>query len=324
MPDSMNVLGVIGTMVWDTIWRESDVGSPVDEWGGISYALAAADAFVPENHKVRPVIKLGRDLSERGFQFLGELSIIETDEAISVVDEPNPRVELRYSGPARRAEMLLGGVPPWTWAELQPRVEGCDALYVNFITGSELGLEVAQQLRRSFYGPIYVDIHSLMLATGPQGERSRRSLDRWSEWLECFDVVQLNEDELTALSAHCGDRWAFAADVVGRETQLLFVTLGAEGAAYVMAPDALPLGEAAGRREDSRPAQSGRVAGEPAEGGDTTGCGDVWGMTAYGGLLGGLDVEAAMRLANAAARRNVAHRGASGLNRYLRGEIESA
>jgi hypothetical protein len=38
-------------------------------------------------------------------------------------------------------------VPAWTWEELEPRIAGCDALYVNFITGLEFGLEVAQQVR---------------------------------------------------------------------------------------------------------------------------------------------------------------------------------
>jgi sugar/nucleoside kinase (ribokinase family) len=315
-------------MVWDTIWRESDVGSPVEEWGGISYALAAADAVGSDGTTVRPLVKLGRDLAERGFRFLAELSVIETDETISVVDAPNPRVELRYSGPWRRSERLTGGVPAWTWEELSARIAGCDALYVNFITGSELTLEVAQQLRSAFDGPIYVDIHSLMLATGPDGERWRRSLERWSEWLACFDAVQVNEDELAALSAHWGDPWAFAADVVGRETRLLFVTLGPAGAAYVMSPDALPLerpGDARGRnQEELASVRTGRVMVEPVEGGDPTGCGDVWGMTAYRALLEGDEVEQAMRRANAAASRSVTHRGATGLNRFLRGEIECA
>lgn len=324
MPDSMGILGVIGTMVWDTIWRQSDVRSPVEEWGGISYALAAADAFTPGKTRVRPLIKLGSDLAEQGFRFLRDLSVVETDEAVAVVDAPNPRVELRYTGPARRAERLTGGVPAWTWEELGPRIAGCEALYVNFITGLEFDLEVAQQLRRGFDGPIYVDIHSLMLATGRDGERRRRSLDRWSEWLACFDVVQVNEDELAALAAHWGDPWAFAAAAVGRETRLLFVTLGAEGAAYVMAPDALPLEAVRARLEGPDSVRTGKVTAEAVRGGDPTGCGDVWGMTVFRALLDGHEVEAAMRRANAAASRSVAHRGASGLNSFLKGEIERA
>ncbi|NIR45221.1 MAG: carbohydrate kinase family protein [Gemmatimonadetes bacterium] len=308
-------------MVWDTIWRDDDVGSPVEEWGGITYALAAADAVRPPDLEVRPVIRLGRDLSQRGLSFLGELTSIDTYDTLSIVDEPNPRVELHYRGQERRCERLHGGVSPWSWSELEARVHGCDALYVNFITGRELDLSVARRLRETFAGPIYADIHSLMLATGPQGERRLRPLERWADWLECFDVVQVNEDELRTLSAHWGDPWAFAADVVGRRTRLLFVTLGAGGAVYFITAGSSPLD---GPLRRDAPVQTGKLAVEPLEGGDPTGCGDVWGVTAMCGLLAGRGVEDSMRRANAAARRNVSHCGASGLNRYLRGELERA
>ncbi|UCF21153.1 MAG: carbohydrate kinase family protein [Gemmatimonadota bacterium] len=323
MQGRVRILGVIGTMVWDTIWREHDVRSPIEEWGGISYALAAADAAAHSGFQVRPIIKLGRDLAERGLRFIRELGVIESDIAVTLVDQPNPRVELRYSGSARRSERLRGATPTWAWSDLQTRIKGCDALYVNFITGSELDLECAKELRRGFDGPIYGDMHSLMLATGPRGERSHRPLERWAEWLGCFDAVQVNEDELAVLSSHWGDPWAFAADVVGRGPRLLFVTLGARGAAYFMAESALPLERSLASQviEGSR-VRTGRVMVEPMPQGDPTGCGDVWGVSVFGALLAGLGVEEAMRLANEAARRNVAHRGASGLNRFLRGEIE--
>jgi sugar/nucleoside kinase (ribokinase family) len=312
-------------MVWDTIWRKPRVGPPVEEWGGISYALAAADAVTPLTYTVRPVIKLGRDLAERGFRFLRELSVIETNETVAVVDAPNPRVELHYAGAERRCERLRGGVPAWDWAELAPRIDGCDALYVNFIIGNEFDLAMAKQLRRHFDGPIYADIHSLMLTTGPRGRRRPQPLERGSEWLACFDAVQLNEMELGLLSADRGDPWAFAADAVGRETRLLFVTLGAGGSAYVMAPNALPL--EGPKREGARLGRglvrTGRLEVQAVEGGDPTGCGDVWGITAFSALIAGEDVEEAMHLANAAARSNVLHVGATGLNRFLKGEIES-
>lgn len=308
-------------MVWDTIWRDDDARSPVEEWGGITYALAAADAARPPDLEIRPVIRLGRDLSERGLSFLNELKSVGTYDALLIVDEPNPRVELHYHGEERRCERLRGGVSPWRWPELEARVSGCDALYVNFITGYEFDLSVAQQLRAGFAGPIYADIHSLMLTTGPEGERRHRPLNRWSEWLACFDVVQVNETELRMLSSHWGDPWAFAADVIGRRTRLLFVTLGVGGAVYFKAAGALPLD---GPLANDAPVRTGKVAGEPVEGGDPTGCGDVWGITALCGLLAGHGVEEAMRRANAAARRNVSRRGASGLNRYLTGEIERA
>jgi sugar/nucleoside kinase (ribokinase family) len=321
----MCVLGVVGTMVWDTIWRDADAGSPVEEWGGIAYALAAADAVAPPDFQVLPIIRLGSDLAEQGSQFLNELSVIHNHDAVSIVDDPNPRVELHYSGQERRCERLRGGVTPWSWPELEARIQDCDALYVNFITGSEFDLPIAQQLRRGFDGPIYADIHSLMLATGPRGDRSPRQLEQWAEWLACFDAVQLNEAELVAMSLHRGDPWAFAADAVGSDPRLLLVTLGSGGSVFFTTADALPLGDTrVGRSAEGSRIRTGRVASDPVPGGDPTGCGDVWGITTFASLLAGSDLEEAMRRANATSGRNVMHRGATGLNRFLKGEIERA
>ena len=88
---AMCVLGVVGTMVWDTIWRDADAGSPMEEWGGITYALAAADAVVPPDFQVLPIVRLGSDLAERGLQFLSELSVIQNHDVVSIVEDPNER-----------------------------------------------------------------------------------------------------------------------------------------------------------------------------------------------------------------------------------------
>ena len=82
----MQRIGVVGTMVWDTIRRDSDVEAVTEEWGGISYALAAADAIPALDSTIVPIIRIGRDLAERGFDFFRELSCIATDEGIIAVE----------------------------------------------------------------------------------------------------------------------------------------------------------------------------------------------------------------------------------------------
>ena len=51
--------------------------------------------------------------------------------------------------------LLTGGVPPWTWAGLQPLLRDIDALYINLISGWELDLATAHLIRTQFKGPIY-------------------------------------------------------------------------------------------------------------------------------------------------------------------------
>ena len=144
--------------------------------------------------------------------------------------------------------------------------------------------------------------------------------------MRAFDAVQMNEDEFELLGRSWGDPWQLAADAVGSELKLITVTLGERGAAYVAGPEFNPdPGAWPGTRwalGAGGTARSGRVGlgGDPKLG-DPTGCGDVWGATFFGRLLGGELLEAAMAAANRMAERNVEHRGARGLHLHLRGML---
>ncbi|WP_423924399.1 hypothetical protein [Candidatus Palauibacter sp.] len=319
-------LGIVGTMVWDTI-RARDIGreAPVREWGGIAYALAAADAALGEDWSLFPIIKIGQDMREAADVFLGSLERLDSLDGVRTVPEPNNRVELVYRDDARRCEKLTGGVPGWTAEEVLPLARSCDAVYVNFIAGWELDLPAAAALRPATAGSVYADLHSLMLGVGADGVRAPRPLADWRAWLSCFDIVQLNEDELMTLAAGWDDPWALAADVVGPVTRGLLVTLGERGSAWVAtrsfreAPTAprAPLHAL----EPAEALVSGKVEPESAvAGGDPTGCGDVWGATCFATMLGGEDLEDSMRAATRAARQNAGFRGATGLGEFLRSE----
>jgi sugar/nucleoside kinase (ribokinase family) len=320
-------LGVVGTLVWDRILDRDGRTHPVEEWGGIAYALSALGAALPPEWRILPILKVGRDVSEEAFRFLREIPRVDTS-ALVVVPEPNNRVELRYTSDERRTERLTGGVPPWTWPELAPVLDLCDALYVNFISGREMELTAARALRTGYAGPTYADLHSLFLGMTPAGVRVPQVLQAWADWLRCFDGVQMNEDEFGLMGHASGDPWHVAADAVGAELRLMAVTLGPGGAAYVAGMDLDP-DPFTWRRGDrvarAGAARSGRVQLDhlPRKG-DPTGCGDVWGATFFARLLGGDDLEAAMTEANRLASLNVEHRGARGLVRHLSGRLSHA
>ena len=316
-------LGVVGTLVWDRIFARDGRSEPVEEWGGIAYALSALSTSLPEGWRILPILKVGRDLAEEGRRFLLEIPRTD-DRGIVVVSESNNRVDLRYDDDVRRTERLRGGVPPWTWPELSPFTELCDALYVNFISGFEMELDTARALRMGYDGPTWADLHSLFLGITPSGTRIPRPLEAWVTWMRCFDAVQMHEDEFSMLGG-AGDPWLLAAEAMGADLKLLAVTLGGRGAAYVvnddLHPDPLRWGEQDSLRRAPH-SHSGRV---PLDGlaldGDPTGCGDVWGSTVFARLLAGDPLEAAMREGNRLARRNVAHRGARGLVGHLAGRL---
>lgn len=325
----MKRLGVVGTLVWDTIIERDGRVEPFEEWGGIAYALGALEAALPQGWIVVPIIKVGKDLAEPALRFLRGLPRTDVDTSVRVVQEPNNRVQIRYDGMSSRSERLTGGVSPWIWPELRPVVETCDALYVNFISGFEMGLDAARSLRARFDGPTYADLHSLFLGVGQEGLRIPQQLPAAGNWLRSFDAVQMNETEFELLGQTLGDPWAVAAQVVGPELKLITVTMGSAGAGYIAGagfhadPEEWP----ATRHRVAAPgtATSGRVRLETHEEvGDPTGCGDVWGATFFARLLAGDDFDAAMGAANRMAARNVKHRGASGLHRYLTGRLSAS
>ena len=299
-------VGVVGSLVWDVIHGRDPLSAPVEEWGGIAYALAGLDASLEDDWEIVPLIKVGRDLAAPAGEFLRSLRHLTPGGRAVEVDVPNNRVVLRYARDERRCERMSGGVPSWNWTELGPMVRDLDAVYVNFISGFEMCLGTAEALRRGFDGPIYADLHSLFLGMQHDGMRVRRPLPDAPSWFGCFDMVQLNEDEMRELSP---DPLALSADAIAAGVELLVVTLGPRGAAYVAAPGS------------GGTMRSARVEAEAVDAVDPTGCGDVFGASAFSRLLAGDDVEAALRHANRMAGRNATFRGATGLADHLRGEL---
>ena len=307
-------LGVIGSMVWDTIYGRDPARPAVEEWGGISYSLAALDATLRDDWQIVPLVKVGRDLAAPANEFLGTLHHVAPGARFIEVPTPNNRVTLRYYQAARRCEQMAGGVPPWTWPELGPQVRDLDALYLNFISGYELDLETAQLLRRGFPRFVYADLHSLFLGKEPDGTRVPQPLPDAPAWFGCFDVVQLNEDEMGRLGP---DPLLVAAGALARGCQILVVTLGPRGAAYFE-----QVTDAETRRRTG-PVRSARIAPDVAADpeGDPTGCGDVLGATLVASLVGGAPLEEALRHGTRMGARNVAHRGATGLRDHLLGRL---
>src|SRR6185503_9397999 len=169
----------------------------------------------------------------------------------------------------------------------------------------------------------------LFLGMQQDGIRVLRPLPDAPSWFGCFDFVQLNEDEMHQLTA---DPLTLAAEAMGVGVSLLTVTLGPRGAAYVAAPgfDGLAGGQAVrpsdrptARPSDPPTVRSALIPAPQVDALDPTGCGDVFGAAVFARLLAGDTVEPALRHAANLAARNAAFRGASGLSRYLRGELVS-
>lgn len=322
-------VGVLGTFVWDVIYGRDPRAGAVEEWGGITYALSAFDAALDDTWEIVPVMKVGRDLAAQARDYLRTLRRLAPDGALIEVPQANNRVELRYHSAERRSEVLTGGLPPWTWIGLTPLLRDLDAVYVNFISGMELDLPTMRLLRQHYHGPIYCDLHSLLLAIQPSGLRTPQPLAAVAEWCRCADFIQVNEDEMSLMAT---DSLALAATALNVGVRCLSVTLGSRGVVYVASPgfdsmaDLRGAGGPSALDVRSGPVRTALVPAAPAavgpgQSGDPTGCGDVWGATYFSRLLAGDKLADAMQAAVSAAARNVGHRGATGLAHHLRGEL---
>ncbi len=307
----MRRLGVIGTLVWDRIRHPSTGDRPVEQWGGITYSLAALSAVADPAWSAVPILKIGADMHGEATSLLEALDDLELGGALLPVPEPTNRVELVYSSAEQRGERLTGGVESWSWSDLEPRIAGLDAIYLNFISGFELELETARTLRERFSGFIYADLHSLFLGCPGGGVRAQRVPPRWEEWLPLFDAVQLNEAELSLL-ADAGGSTGSPADLLERGPSLVAVTRGAAGASIEARPSAASFASLAEPLSLEVPVPGGPLTGDP------TGCGDIWGATFIAGLLGGLPIRDAAERAHRLARAKIAHPSTATLAQHLR------
>lgn len=318
-------LGVLGTLVWDRITDLDGGRPPVEDWGGISYAMEALSVALPEGWVMRPLLRIGQDLADAALEYLATIPRAELDPGVRVVPYSNHRVNLLYRTDSDRTETLSGTVPPWSWEELGSLTREVDALYINFITGMEMGIDVARELGSRAEVPIYADLHSLFLGLSADGGRFPRKPLEGEEWFSPFHAVQMNEDEFRLMLGPGEDAWKLAAGRVGPDLRLMAVTRGEAGVRCVAAPDFSPdpvswtdrRGHGVGR--DPSRASTLSLQGSPTSG-DPTGCGDVWGATFFARLLGGDALETAMDRANRLAARAVEHRGGRGLRHHL-GEV---
>src|SRR5215210_3448176 len=304
-------VGVMGSFVWDVIHGRDPRDAPVEEWGGITYALGALDAALPADWEFVPILKVGSDLAQSAREFVAALDRAAPDAAPIEVPHPNNRVSLHYQSDERRCERLTGGVPGWSWLGLKPLLADLDALYINLISGFELDLETAQLIRAHFKGPIYCDLHSLVLAVQPDGMRTLQPLPNPAAWCRCFDLLQVNEDEMSMMAR---DPLGLAAIAFSAGVKTLNVTMGKRGVVYFAAPgfDRLADLERGDLQSSAGPIRTELLPAAPARhssDGDPTGCGDVWGATYFSRLLAGDNIAEAMRAALVAAARNVDHRG---------------
>ncbi|MDD4051536.1 MAG: carbohydrate kinase family protein [candidate division Zixibacteria bacterium] len=287
---SRHNIGVIGTINRDTIYRAD--GSTVTSWGGLLYNLKC----LAENGSatVIPAVNAGNDCYCQIIAILKRFPRVDRS-LVQPVEAVNNHCFLHYADQAHKCEMLAGGVPPLIWCRVKPLTQ-TDLILVNFISGRDIGLAALEKLRRSYTGPIYMDIHSLTLGRKKVPGGCHRFLRRprhWARYVACADILQMNRVEFELLSGRPLSE-DHAIVFVKRhlpKTRCLVVTMGGKGALVVRHINKRLRAVHVPVREVKKPY-------------DTTGCGDIFAAGLILEYLSSQDVLKAARRGNrlAAAR----------------------
>lgn len=301
MMKSNSRIALLGTINRDTIHTPD--GVTTESYGGLLYSILALAEIASPDASIYPVCNVGVDMEDVVREKLAPYPQVKFD-GITFIDGKNPHCFLEYDEEGNKQETLKNDVPQITFEEIQPFLD-CDAICFNFITGMELALETAEQVRKAAQGLLLMDVHSLTLGMDENRRRFWRVPPQWERWVGCVDVVQMNEQEGALLAGESleGDEATrrFAEKILSLGPSTLMLTRNEDGSqTFFLDDDQLQL-----------EAYAPIPAGEPQ---DETGCGDTFLMGFTWAFLQSNNRATACQFANRVAGINVCLRGIEGIS----------
>ena len=256
----MNTFGLVGTITSDYITDDS--GPRFRGLGGILYQAAVLCGL---DEDVRLFANCGGDLRGEVEKLTGDWESLHKD-GLNVVPGAGNRVFLHYSERLKeREEVLESAVPPLDPATLLGALGGLDMLLMVFNSGYDLSLSDWRSVLDRAACPVWLDVHSLVLAKKLQAHREYVSLPEWRDYVKGVSYLQANRQEAACLLGH-PERWPEASEIAAfvHETfkigvRAVFMTMGKEGVLAATPHESRILKVSA----------ADRVV-------DTTGCGDVF------------------------------------------------
>jgi len=256
----MSKFGLIGTVTSDDITYDS--GRQYKGLGGILYQAAVLCGLGEE---VFLYANCGYGLQTEVKNLTGGWTTFRRSGLNFVAGRGN-RVFLRYSAQAKeREEILESPVPPLDPAGVLGELPRLDMLLMVFNSGFDITLPDWRRITETAKCPIWLDIHSLVLAKKLYEPREYVSLLGWRDWARGVDYLQANRQEVASLLGH-PDHWPDESEIFGfiKEAfaigvKAVFVTMGKKGVLV-------------STLKESRLVP----APEAREVVDTTGCGDVF------------------------------------------------
>jgi adenosine kinase len=204
--------------------------------GGIIYNILPLSFLFKESATIYPVTDIGEDRLEDVLNILKMYKNVDIT-GIKINPDGTNFAQLLYRRGGQRDEILTIKSKQITYDDVKPYLDA-NIILINFITGMELTLDTIKKIRDNSTALAIFDVHSLSLGIDSNGKRYLRPIKNWHRWVENFDVIQVNEQELSMLVNKMvrfrkRDFMKAATKILKLGPRILLVTYGSRGARVV-------------------------------------------------------------------------------------------
>ncbi len=204
--------------------------------GGIIYNVLPLAYLFKEEATIQPITEIGEERKNQLFNLLKPHKNIDV-AGIKLNPAGTNLTNLFYRRGGQRDEILNLKSKQITYEDVAPYLDA-DIILINFITGMDLTLETIKKIRANSTAWLIFDVHSLTLGIDSKGKRYPQPVKKWHNWVENFDAIQVNEQELNMLVNKMvrfrkRDFMKIATKILNQGPKILLVTYGSRGTRVV-------------------------------------------------------------------------------------------
>jgi sugar/nucleoside kinase (ribokinase family) len=187
-------VAVLGPIPCDQI--VTDDGERFEKYGCVLYTAVALSALLDASDTIVPVSHVHRRDEGPIKEILAPFPNIDTSGITSAADRGD-RVELRYSGPNRRAERQTSFMDPILPDDVAGVLDA-DAFVCVPITDYEVGQATLRHIKENSGAAVVLDAHGPTTTLTRGGQRQPRVWADQDLWLPYIDILKLNREEARA------------------------------------------------------------------------------------------------------------------------------
>jgi hypothetical protein len=171
-------------------------GERFEKYGCVLYTAVALSALLDAGDTIVPVSHVHRKDEGPIKEILAPFPNIDTSGITSSADRGD-RVELRYSGPNRRAERQTSFMDPILPCDVAGVLDA-DAFVCVPITDYEVGQATLRHIKENSGATVVLDAHGPTTTLTRTGERQPRVWADQDIWLPYIDILKMNREEARA------------------------------------------------------------------------------------------------------------------------------